>query len=542
MFVSRSAPAIFLLATVPCLFGQTAPATTAAPAPVVHAPFPAGDTTPLGKKIAALLSQPEATHTHWGIAVTTLEGTPVYGYEEGKLFRPASNNKLFTSAAAMALLGPQQTITTQITAAGKPDERGVLTGDITLTGAGDANLSGRAFPYDATPHHDAPQPDPLLAIDDLAQQLQARGVRHITGNVVADDSRWPQEPFAEGYAYEDVDWCYGAGVSSLAVNDSCLELTIHPGTRAGEPVTVTVSPDVGMFRVENYATTSATGSKTQIRIDRDPGSTTVRISGHVALGGIDHENLAVEDPAMFAAQALVTRLRARGVIVNGVASVKHEANFDTDDFQPEARVPLTGLPLLATKAAPDPPLPAGAQVLAKRTSPPLYQDVAYTLKESDNLHAEMLLRRLGETYGTRGSFAQGARVVRQWLTTAGLDPEDFVFYDGSGLSAKDLVAPRATAALLAFAAKQPWFAQWKAALPVGGIDGTISNRFKEAPLKGHVFAKTGTLGESVGLSGYVDCASGKTLIFSIYADDHAPGSTPTRKIVDAIVAAIAAEN
>ena len=155
----------------------------------------------------------------------------------------------------------------------------------------------------------------------------------------------------------------------------------------------------------------------------------------------------------------------------------------------------------------------------------------------------MFLRRLGRAYGTEGSFDQGVRVVRHWLIErAGLDGADFVFYDGSGLSGHDLITPRAAAQLLAYAAKQPWFPQWKAALPVGGEDGSLASRFPDAPLKDHVFAKTGTLGESRALSGYLDCASGKRVIFSVLVDDHAPSGSNDREVMDKIVAAIAANN
>ena len=133
-------------------------------------------------------------------------------------------------------------------------------------------------------------------------------------------------------------------------------------------------------------------------------------------------------------------------------------------------------------------------------------------------------------------------MVRAFFLHAGLDGDDFLFYDGSGLSTKDLVTPRATVQLLAFAARQPWFVPWKAALPVGGVDGTLEHRFTEPPLKGRVFAKTGTLGESRALAGYLECTSGKTVIFSIMVDNHAPGSSADRVIMDRVVAAIAASN
>jgi D-alanyl-D-alanine carboxypeptidase/D-alanyl-D-alanine-endopeptidase (penicillin-binding protein 4) len=138
-------------------------------------------------------------------------------------------------------------------------------------------------------------------------------------------------------------------------------------------------------------------------------------------------------------------------------------------------------------------------------------------------------------------------MVRAFLVRAGIDKDDFVFYDGSGLSGHDLVTPRATAKLLSYAALDPktggpqtWFADWKASLPVGGEDKALATRFAKPPLKDHVFAKTGTLGEARALSGYLDCASGRTVIFSIMVGNHAPGSNADRDAMDKIVAAIAA--
>jgi len=194
--------------------------------------------------------------------------------------------------------------------------------------------------------------------------------------------------------------------------------------------------------------------------------------------------------------------------------------------------------------------------MLQHTSPQVLDDVVLTNKISQNLHAELLLHHLGKTYGEAyaggdggvdGSTAEGVRVVRQFLVNAGIDKDDFVFYDGSGLSGYDLVTPRAVAKLLSYAAHdpktgapQPWFAAWKASLPIGGVDGTLADRFTTAPLKGHVFAKTGTHSEGRALSGYLDCASGQTVIFSILVDHHLPGDNADRDAMDKIVAAIAA--
>jgi serine-type D-Ala-D-Ala carboxypeptidase/endopeptidase (penicillin-binding protein 4) len=168
--------------------------------------------------------------------------------------------------------------------------------------------------------------------------------------------------------------------------------------------------------------------------------------------------------------------------------------------------------------------------------------VVVTNKVSQNLHAELLLRQLGAARGRDGTIAQGARVVRQFLLSAGIDKDDFVFFDGSGLSGHDLVTPRATARLLQYASGQPWFADWKSSLPVGGVDGSLEGRFTKAPLKGKVWAKTGSLGEARALSGYVECASGRMAVFSVMVGNHLPQTNADREVMDRIVAAVAAAN
>ena len=531
-----------------------ASAVTSAP-PAAHPHFPAGEATPLGAQIAALLADPAVSRAHWGIAVTALDGTPIYGLDEAQLFRPASNNKLFTTAAAMALLGPNTTVVTQVSGP-RPDARGTITGDLTLRGDGDANLSGRVLPYESTAQrkaHLAAQPagaatplppDPLQPIDDLAAQIVAGGVHHITGNIVGDDRAWPWQPYGPAWSIGDMDWYYGAPIAALTVNDNQIDIKITPGAKPGNPVVATLSPDIGELHLEIEATTVAAGQPASLEFERFPGSQNVRLFGTMAIGSAPHtEGLAVEDPARFAAEALRSRLLTRGVQVDGAAEPLHRPVSDAESSGAQAREPVN---LTARAAAPS--ATAAACIggcppqLATRTSVPLVEDVVLTLKVSQNQHAEMFLRRLGAAYGTGGSFAQGVRVVRQFLVNAGLDGNDFIFYDGSGLSTQDLVTPRAIARLLAYATGQPWFAPWKAGLPIGGEDGSLASRFPNAPLKDHVFAKTGTLGESRALSGYLDCSSGKQVIFSVLVDDHSPATRADQTTMDKIVAAIAAAN
>jgi len=243
--------------------------------------------------------------------------------------------------------------------------------------------------------------------------------------------------------------------------------------------------------------------------------------------------------------ALKQALERHGITVNGDAKARHSDSEFVGSFREEMMKPEPMVLSLqpgtergcgsADSVAPQ----IESTELAKHESAQLSEDVKLTLKVSQNLHAEIMLRNLA---GCQSTLRESLRWLRQWLVNSGLDGDDFIFYDGSGLSAKDLVTPRATAKLLSFATTQPWFAQWKSALPIGGVDGTLASRFTTAPLKGHVFAKTGTLGESRALSGYLDCASGKQVIFSIMVDNHTPAGSADRAVMDKIVAAIAAEN
>jgi len=227
--------------------------------------------------------------------------------------------------------------------------------------------------------------------------------------------------------------------------------------------------------------------------------------------------------------------------VTGTARPRHRYSTATADYGDEQSEPVTlAPPSLVTIAAPL----EGHRVLASHVSVPMAEDLVVTNKASQNLHAELTLRVLGRMLGAQGenagSTVEGARVVRQFLRDAGVASEDFFFYDGSGMSANDLIAPRAYTTLLTYAAKQPWGVEWKATFPLAGVDGTLSGRFKASPLKGKLFAKTGTLNEVNALSGYLTAQSGKTIVFSIMVNGRLPGSEAETHAIDHICEAIAA--
>jgi D-alanyl-D-alanine carboxypeptidase/D-alanyl-D-alanine-endopeptidase (penicillin-binding protein 4) len=190
-------------------------------------------------------------------------------------------------------------------------------------------------------------------------------------------------------------------------------------------------------------------------------------------------------------------------------------------------------PLSATPAhrAPDADLPSTNKVLAEHFSTPLLDDIRVINKTSQNLHAELALRLVGKLRGTGGSFEGGNAAVKQFLAQAGIKEDEFVLLDGSGLSRRDLVTPAATVQLLRYAATQPWGAVFQESLPVGGVDGSLAERFANTPASGLVHAKTGSLSHVNALSGYVQTQKGRRLVFSIFCNNH---NLPGSKVLGAI--------
>ena len=268
-----------------------------------------------------------------------------------------------------------------------PDADGRIAGPLTLVGGGDPNLSGRDIPY----RMGSKGGNPLAALEDLADQVAARGVKRVDGDIVGEDAWYVWQPYAEGWAVEDPQFDFGAPVSALSINDNTVSLAVKPAARAGDPAELILDPPVEYFRIGNRVRTAPAGGPREIRFERDPGSREVRLWGSIPVRDRGETfPLGIEDPAEFAALAFRQALEARGIAVAGEALARHVFPNEAGDLKRGAPTPYN----------------QGVE-LARRISPPLIEDLRITDKVSQNLHAELALRAVARARRGIGSREAG---------------------------------------------------------------------------------------------------------------------------------------
>lgn len=503
------------------------PVAAAAPKPHKFGPNPAA----LKRNIERLLKPADVARGYWGIEIVSLRtGKTLYSLNAGQLFTPASNTKLFTTAAGFRYLGPDYRFRTTLETNGTLQPDGTLNGDLFLVGHGDPSISGRTYPYVEKTERLPPY---LKSLEDFADELVRRGVKRVAGNLIADDTFFAFQRYGEGWSQDDLMWSDGAPAAALTVNDNTIYLTVNPGPAVGAPAAIAFEPDTPYYEVENrIVTTAGCDCMARLGLDRQPGSMKLALWGRMPLNARERGfGLSIEDPADFALRAFRAMLEKRGIAIGGKPHV--------------ARLDPTTLPFLdESSPAPSsngkgggadlPPSPSRT-LLVTHQSPPLTEVAKVINKVSQNLHAENLLRTLASERSSTPSLESALSLEKDFLTEAGISPDEYAWFDGSGMSAQDLVSPHAVATLLLYASRQPWADSYRATLPVMGEDGTLADRLKSSPAAGRVLGKTGTLGHVNTLSGYATTVNGEPLAFSILSNHHKLTSRGAVKIIDQIV-------
>ncbi len=480
----------------------------------------------LQSRIAALLDQPKFAAARWGARIITPDGRVIFERDADKSFMPASNMKLYTTSATLDAFGPDFKIKTSVYATKPAGRNGMLKGDLILYGRGDPNLSPR-FDTDDPDRYDELKPaDTITAIERLADQIKARGIKIVEGNLIGDDSFFAGDLLGPGWEWDDAQFYYGAEVSALTVNDNSVTFFVNPATRAGEAPSIKVQPKTGYLKIVNNARTSANG-QTRIGVNRPLNSDTVEFFGTIPRSASEFKvDISVHDPASFAAELLKEALLRRGVRVRG--KVQH--------FDSVARV---ARPLDESKLV----------EVASVESQPLSEMLKVINKQSQNLHTEMMLRQLGtrhadaralDDYGRpKSTAALGNEIRRQFLQGAGIEVAPLSLRDGSGLARQNLVTSRSTSQLLEFMLTHPHAKTWRDSLTVSGVDGTLKRRMRDTPAANNMRGKTGTLTYVNALSGYITTKHGQPLILSLMSNNYTGPGREVTAVMDQICVMLA---
>ncbi len=439
--------------------------------------------------------------------VQVLSGKTLFRRNEDRLFLPASNMKLLTSALALERLHGDYRYSTRVLR--QPS------GDVVLAGAGDPALSDRPFPYDKTT--DKIPVTSKKIVDRLAEQMVAHGVTRIDGDVVGDDTLYPWDPYPPSWTMDDAANDYGAPVSALTLNENIVTLSIRPGAEAGDAARFSLTPALEFLSLDNRVVTG--GKTTKIDLQRLAGSGQWRVSGNIAPGsGLYTEALPVDDPALFAAAMLYEALLRQGVAIRGRPVARHR-------LRPDAYV-----------------APEGDQIAVHR-SPELTEILQVMDKVSHNLFAELILREVARVAGGEASTAVGVKEMGAYLAGMGaaasdLHLSDWHVDDGSGLSRNAMVTPRLLSRVLVRMAMSPQRDVWRSFLPVGGDDGTLDQRLCCLSQGKGIRAKTGSLDRVSALSGYADSKTYGALAFSILVNDFSVRTVDARHWVDRVASSL----
>ena len=478
-------------------------------------------------RVDAILGKATAQKAFWGVLVAdAASGEVLYELNPDRFFAPASNAKIFTSAFALAELGPDYRIHTTLESAGTLGADGRLSGDLILVGRGDADISSRVFPYAGKVEHEGTAEKIL---EELAGAAIAKGLKEVDGDLVADDSYFPYDPYPAGWSVGDLFFAFGGPISALTLNDNTVTVFADPGVNAGDPAVIRVEPAAAREDLTIDLLTSAAGGEPIVGVGRQPGPKFIALRGTIPAGHAPMRfDLAMIDPPETSVRALAEILDSRGVQVTGATRVKHSPSPEMCDSLEDH----------AVRASCIVPVSARPLTLADHASPPLVESVRVMNKVSHNLRAELLLRTVAREKTGYGSTNAGLWLEQDFLKSAGVAEGDVQLSDGSGLGHDNLVTPRATVMLLRYAAAQPWGQQFISTFPIAGTDGTLEGRMKKTPAAGLIHAKTGSLENVRAISGYATTIRGEELIFAMFANNNPQKGTDTAATLDAIAIAM----
>ncbi len=464
------------------------------------APSAAGDSA-AGERIARLLANLPHAGVECSACVVDLEtGELIASLDPLSPILPASSAKVIVLAAAVDMLGPDFAFRTVLARRG-PDLVVVGDGDPALGDVRVAEALGQ--PADAV-------------FDRWAGALRGQGITVIPGDLLIDDSMFDTEFVHPGWEAGDLKKWFAAPVGALNCNDNCVDITIKPAPRAGEPVLWESVPKCDLIEIVNRCTS---GGKGNALIDRPEAELQFVVSGSCTKRW-PFPPIPAPDPGMLTAGALRTGLAERGITVTG--QIRRQR--------------------VRTAAG---TLPPDCPIVAEHATP-LPLALARTGKDSQNMFAECLLKRIGYEWSRRrgdpdpqGSWSTGRAAVNDFLMRVGADPRRVVVADGSGLSRQNRSSAADLTAVLSYLYSHPHRDLFVDSLSLAGTDGTLRKRMRDVP--GRVHAKTGYLRGTRTMAGYVVTPGGHWRAFAVLFNGFKGGAAPYNDIHDRICRALASD-
>lgn len=465
--------------------------------------FSAGVPSRLQTEINTLNADHALVHGTWSLTVVDLDsGRVIASNNPDKSMIPASTLKILTTGAAMGLLGKDYLYTTYIEFDGVYDSlAGIIHGNLYIRGTGDPTLSSTHFATDS-----------VNGFAGLPKRLKKMGIKIIEGNIYGDKTFFSDNPLPDGWTWGDLGQYYGASTSGLGYRDN--RVTLHFNSMKGDSGRLErVTPQPRGIRYVTYVT--ADGKKDEAYVYGAPGASTFMVYGSIPAGKKDYEvDASNPDPALTCAEDIFNGCVKQGIIVGGTP--KTWSRIDQRNARAAVRKTLTAY-----------------------QSVPLSEIIEVTNKKSDNVYAEQLLRTLGALKGEDGTTEAGTVVVKNYWQSQGVDVNGMYVMDGSGLSRSNLVTTHQQAMILYTISRQGWYTEFNASLPVAGKEGSMSSLCKGTCAENNMRAKTGYINRARGYAGYVKTQSGKTVCFSLLANNYTCTPTEMKKKLEKVLVAIA---
>lgn len=452
----------------------------------------------LSARLSETIERSRADDAFWSVVVRDTTGKVLYAHNPRKLVHPASNVKLITSAAILDILGPDYTFTTNIYGVGY-QEGNKWQGDLIIRGAGDPSISGQFY-----------RDNRFHVFDKFYSVLDSLGINEINGNLIGNDSFFDQQPYPKEWHWQDLSFYYGVEINALSFNNNAVDLRVYARGEVGETPEIEWFPfDTDYVDFVNEQVITPPGSEYDEYYRRILGTNTIVLKSKLPQGYVEKESLSIMNPPRFFLDTFKKYLEDGGIKVSGRTIVdSQEVEWNKEEYKP----------------------------IVQHESVPMRTMLQRINKDSDNFYTEMLLKTMAaEHFDARGSTELGLSLIKEFAASVRVDTTKLVMSDGSGMASSTLLTTSDLTNMLLEMRNHTNFAVYKNSLSVGGVDGSLKNRFRNTPFRGRIYGKTGYVSGVRTLSGYMDTASGQTVAFSIVTNNYTNKTAYIDNLHDGII-------